>query len=101
MVPNSTAYTFLIGKFDEWISDKEDEIVLRLQPGFVGSLLFWVVLLNGIQRCLMKSPFCSSDIAWRSCSCVFITMGPYHATGSSIGLPETNKNRIPSSPPGP
>ena len=29
----------------------------------------------------------SSAIAWRSCSCVFITIGPYQATGSSIGLP--------------
>ena len=50
-----------------------------------------------IQRCLMKSPVCSSAIAWRSCSCVFITIGPYHATGSSIGLPDTSRNRIPSS----
>src|SRR6266496_4036982 len=50
------------------------------------------------QRCLMKAPACNSAIAWRSCSCVFITIGPYHATGSSIGLPETNRNRMPSSP---
>jgi hypothetical protein len=25
-------------------------------------------------------------------------VGPYHATGSSIGLPETSKNRMPSLP---
>ena len=54
--------------------------------------------LAPIQRCLMKSPVCSSAIAWRSCSCVFITMGPYHATGSSIGLPDTSRNRIPCAP---
>src|SRR5580704_3625587 len=27
-----------------------------------------------------------------------MTIGPYHATGSSSGFPETNRNRIPSSP---
>src|SRR5713226_806082 len=54
--------------------------------------------LAQIQRCLMKSPDCSSFIAWRSCSCVFITMGPYHATGSSIGLPDTSRKRMPASP---
>src|SRR5437764_2110263 len=43
-------------------------------------------------------PCCSSLNAFCSCSCVFITMGPYHATGSSKGLPDTSKNRIPSSP---
>jgi len=53
---------------------------------------------HNLQRCLMKLPACSSDIACRSSSCVFITMGPYQATGSSIGLPETSKNRMPSSP---
>src|SRR6516164_2167725 len=36
--------------------------------------------------------------ACRRCSCVFITIGPYHATGSSSGRPETRRNRIPSSP---
>src|SRR5207249_4864258 len=41
----------------------------------------------------MKAPVCSSAIAWRSCSCVFITIGPYHATGSSIGLPDTSTKR--------
>ena len=49
-------------------------------------------------RCLINAPVCSSAIACRSCSCVFITMGPYQATGSSIGLPETNRKRIPSGP---
>ena len=43
-------------------------------------------------------PSCNSVNACRSCSCVFITMGPYHATGSSSGFPETSRNRIPSSP---
>ena len=36
-------------------------------------------------------PFSNSSNACLSCSCVFITMGPYHATGSSSGLPETSK----------
>ena len=31
-------------------------------------------------------------------SCVFITIGPYQATGSWSGFPETSRNRIPSSP---
>src|ERR1700753_2176176 len=43
-------------------------------------------------------PFSSSLNASRNCSCVFITIGPYHATGSSNGLPETSRNRMPSSP---
>ena len=33
--------------------------------------------------------------------CVFITIGPYHATGSSSGLPETSRKRMPSRPPAP
>src|SRR6266436_1776749 len=43
-------------------------------------------------------PFSSSVKAWRSCSCVFMTMGPYQATGSSRGLPETRRKRMPSAP---
>src|ERR1051326_4871263 len=39
----------------------------------------------------------SLNACWSSAS-VFITIGPYHATGSSIGRPETRRNRIPSSP---
>ena len=34
----------------------------------------------------------------RSSSSVFITIGPYHATGSSSGLPDTSRNRMPLSP---
>ena len=30
-------------------------------------------------------------MAWRNCSWVFMTMGPYQATGSSMGLPETSR----------
>ena len=37
-------------------------------------------------------PLSSSSNAWRSCSCVFMTMGPYQATGSSSGFPETSRN---------
>ena len=45
-----------------------------------------------------KVPSWSSVNACCSCSCVFITIGPYHATGSSSGFPETSRKRIPSSP---
>src|ERR1017187_6768209 len=45
-----------------------------------------------------KVPFSNSWKACWSCSCVFITMGPYQATGSSSGFPETSRNLIPSSP---
>src|SRR6266478_6404883 len=45
-----------------------------------------------------KVPFSSSVKACRSCSWVFITMGPYQATGSSRGSPETRRKRMPSSP---
>ena len=34
----------------------------------------------------MNSPVWSSVMAWRSCSWVFMTMGPYQATGSSMRL---------------
>src|SRR5262249_31955984 len=47
---------------------------------------------------LMNVPSRSSLKACCSSSSVFITIGPYHATGSSIGLPDTRRNRIPSSP---
>ena len=47
---------------------------------------------------LMNVPARSSLIACRSSACVFITIGPYHATGSSSGLPETSRKRMPSSP---
>src|ERR1700746_308494 len=43
-------------------------------------------------------PCSSSRNACCSSCCVFITMGPYHATGCSSGLPETSRKRIPSSP---
>src|SRR3984957_20727437 len=43
-------------------------------------------------------PSCNSAKACRNCSCVFITIGPYHATGSPSGFPETSRKRIPSSP---
>jgi len=45
-----------------------------------------------------KVPSWSSVNACCSCACVFITIGPYHATGSSSGFPETSRKRIPSSP---
>jgi hypothetical protein len=51
-----------------------------------------------IQRCLINAPVCSSAIAWRNSSWVFITIGPYQATGSSIGLPDTSRKRMPSPP---
>jgi len=47
---------------------------------------------------LMKVPSRSSFIACCSCWRVFMTIGPYHATGSSSGAPETSRKRIPWSP---
>src|SRR6185436_15580649 len=46
----------------------------------------------------MNVPLRRSVSACCSSAFVFITIGPYHATGSSIGLPDTSRNRIPSSP---
>src|SRR6266436_8768169 len=43
-------------------------------------------------------PRSSSSNACRNSACEFITIGPYHATGSSNGLPETSRKRKPSSP---
>src|SRR4029077_251401 len=39
----------------------------------------------------------SSNACWSSVW-VFITIGPYQATGSCSGFPETRRKRIPSSP---
>ena len=47
--------------------------------------------------CLMKVPLRYSSKAILNSSCVFITMGPYQATGSPMGLPETSRNRSGSS----
>jgi len=49
-------------------------------------------------RSFRKVPSCSSVNASRNCSWVFITIGPYQATGSSSGFPETRRNLMPSSP---
>src|SRR5690349_12115574 len=43
-------------------------------------------------------PFSSSLKAFSSSNCVFITIGPYHATGSFKGFPETRRKRTPSLP---
>src|SRR5690349_25088133 len=53
---------------------------------------------DSFHLCLMNVPSRSSLTACRSSAWVFITIGPYQATGSSIGLPETKRKRIPSSP---
>ena len=39
-----------------------------------------------------------ADQAWRNSSSVFITIGPYQATGSSSGWPDTSRKRMPSGP---
>ena len=46
----------------------------------------------------MKLPLRSSATACWISAWVFMTIGPYHATGSRIGLPETSRKRMPSSP---
>ena len=43
--------------------------------------------------CLMNVPLLNSSNAVRSSACEFITIGPYHATGSRSGLPETRMKR--------
>ena len=46
----------------------------------------------------MNVPLRSSATACCSSAFVFMTIGPYQATGSSIGLPDTSRKRMPSSP---
>src|SRR5689334_5253411 len=53
---------------------------------------------DSFHLCLMNVPLRSSLTACCSSALVFITIGPYQATGSSIGLPETRRKRMPSSP---
>ncbi len=53
---------------------------------------------HGYANSLMKFPVCRSRTACCSSACVFITIGPYQATGSFSGLPETSRKRMPSSP---
>jgi hypothetical protein len=43
--------------------------------------------------CLMNVPFSYSWKAMRSSSWVFMTIGPYHATGSPMGCPDTRRKR--------
>ena len=50
------------------------------------------------QPLLMKVPSRSSRATCCSSTWVFITVGPYQATGSRSGFSETSRNRIPSSP---
>ena len=46
----------------------------------------------------MKVPSRYSWKATLSSSWVFMTIGPYHATGSLMGIPETRRNLTPSPP---
>src|SRR4030067_1334405 len=46
----------------------------------------------------INAPLRYSLKARSNSSCVFITIGPAHATGSSRGLPETRRKRSPLSP---
>ena len=52
----------------------------------------------GVTNYLMNVPLRSSENACCNSACVFITIGPCQATGSAIGLPETRRKRMPSSP---
>src|SRR5262249_42558050 len=54
--------------------------------------------LRALLQCDRKVPFSSPSNARRSSARVFMTMGPYHATGSASGRPDTRRNRTPSSP---
>jgi len=42
----------------------------------------------------MNVPLRSSVMVCRNSSSVFMTIGPYHATGSLIGLPDTERKRL-------
>ena len=46
----------------------------------------------------MNVPLRSSETACCNSACVFMTIGPYQATGSWIGLPDTSRKRMPLSP---
>ncbi len=48
------------------------------------------------RACLMKVPFWYSRNASFNSSWVFMTIGPYQATGSPMGLPEISRKRTPS-----
>src|SRR5215469_1965268 len=79
------------------------ESVQPLAPPEKGQNYDFRILDSGLEGyfcsfLLRNVPSRSSMNACLSCSCVFITMGPYQATGSSSGLPETRRKRIPSSP---
>src|SRR3954469_18711102 len=67
-----------------------------------GEPTFPIAALKGRSSTLLhffrNVPCSSSRNACCSSCCVFITIGPYQATGSSSGLPETRRKRIPSSP---
>ena len=56
------------------------------------------VLASSESAVLDERPVLQIRHRLRSSSAVFITIGPYHATGSSIGLPDTSRKRMPSSP---
>ena len=66
-------------------------------PGMVGSRKFMVPEFP--HRCLfaplcfMKVPCWYSSKATRNSSWVFITIGPYQATGSPMGFPDTSRKR--------
>ena len=49
--------------------------------------------IRGADYFLIKVPFRYSSKACSSSSSVFITIGPYQATGSSMGLPDMSRNR--------
>ena len=53
---------------------------------------------DGTKCYRMNVPLRSSVNACCSSACEFITIGPYQATGSLIGLPDTRMKRMPSSP---
>jgi hypothetical protein len=85
----------------------DDETPLDSNPLRVAVFLIaWA--LSGLARAdrlvlgkvyfLMNVPLRSSSYARLSSASVFITIGPYQATGSSSGRPEASRNRMPCSP---
>jgi hypothetical protein len=77
---------------------RDDNALSRMDKDSSRPSAFSSSSLSLLQLFFRNFPCSSSLKACWSCSCVFITIGPYQATGSSSGLPETRRKRIPSSP---
>src|ERR1051326_7328371 len=97
LAPDQSRPTRIVGICLQEGPHRRDRLRHPVSAGARGQLAT-VRQFFGIHVHLMKVPLRSSVKACCSSASVFITIGPYQATGSSIGLPDTSKNRTPSSP---